>query len=179
MPSADQVPVNSSHSTMHWPLWVVLIAGSTGSALRAVRPPNLHITPDARCDLVYAARAAETFLAFTPGHHRPRHPGDLVGERDGCDLRGSPRQQRGEPRPMLGAMDLGIADHGECASSQQAAQIAIAAFAYQLPSRSLPPLEFCLGTNRSRPRSPFLTETSSDLQRWQPERSPTPERARP
>src|SRR6187401_2939062 len=45
MPSADQVPVNSSHSTMLWPMWVVLIAGSTGSALRAVRPPNLHITP--------------------------------------------------------------------------------------------------------------------------------------
>jgi hypothetical protein len=31
---------------MHWHLWVVLIAGSTGSALRAVRPPNLHITPN-------------------------------------------------------------------------------------------------------------------------------------
>ena len=38
-------------------MWVVLIAGSTGSALRAVRPPNLHITPDARCDLVQAASA--------------------------------------------------------------------------------------------------------------------------
>jgi hypothetical protein len=46
MPSADQVPVKSPHSTMHWHQWVVLIAGSTGSALRAVRPPNLHITPD-------------------------------------------------------------------------------------------------------------------------------------
>ena len=45
MPSADQVPVKSPHSTMHWHMWVVLIAGSTGSALRAVRPPNLHITP--------------------------------------------------------------------------------------------------------------------------------------
>jgi hypothetical protein len=33
---------------MLWPKWVVLIAGSTGSALRAVRPPNCHITPDAR-----------------------------------------------------------------------------------------------------------------------------------
>src|SRR5664280_2886979 len=32
MPSADQVPVNSSHSTMRWHKWVVLIAGSTGSA---------------------------------------------------------------------------------------------------------------------------------------------------
>jgi hypothetical protein len=37
--------------------WVVLIAGSTGSALRAVRPPNLHITPVVRRDLVYAASA--------------------------------------------------------------------------------------------------------------------------
>jgi len=45
MPSADQVPVNNTHSTMRWHKWVVLIAGSTGSALRAVRPPNLHITP--------------------------------------------------------------------------------------------------------------------------------------
>src|SRR5665811_2346538 len=34
MPSADQVPVKSTHSTMRWHKWVVLIAGSTGSALR-------------------------------------------------------------------------------------------------------------------------------------------------
>src|SRR6476660_3946685 len=58
MPSADQVPVKSSHSTMQWHLWVVLIAGATGSALRAVRPPNLHITPDdSQRDLYYAASA--------------------------------------------------------------------------------------------------------------------------
>src|SRR5262249_44910822 len=44
MPSADQVPVKSPHSIMHWHVWVVLIAGSTGTALRAVRPPNLHVT---------------------------------------------------------------------------------------------------------------------------------------
>src|SRR6266403_5012292 len=31
MPSADQVPVKTSHSTMRWHMWVVLIAGSTGS----------------------------------------------------------------------------------------------------------------------------------------------------
>ena len=35
-----------------------LIAGSTGSAIRVVRPPNLHITPGVRRDLVYAASAA-------------------------------------------------------------------------------------------------------------------------
>src|SRR3954468_23773216 len=57
MPSADQVPVKTSHSTMHWHMWVVLIAGSTGSALHAVRSSNLHITPDARRYLVYAASA--------------------------------------------------------------------------------------------------------------------------
>jgi hypothetical protein len=57
MPSADQVPVNSTHSTMRWHKWVVLIAGSTGSALRAVRPPNLYIKPIDRRDLVYAASA--------------------------------------------------------------------------------------------------------------------------
>ena len=52
MSSADQVPVKNPHSTMRWHKWVVLIAGSTGSALRAVRPPNRHITPVARRDLV-------------------------------------------------------------------------------------------------------------------------------
>src|SRR6187200_3500745 len=57
MPSADRVPVKSPHSTMQWHMWVVPIAGSTGSALRAVRPPNLHITPDVRRDLVHAASA--------------------------------------------------------------------------------------------------------------------------
>src|SRR3954451_19443690 len=51
MPSADQVPVKSTHSKMRWHMWVVPIAGSTGSALRAVRPPNLHITPGDRRDL--------------------------------------------------------------------------------------------------------------------------------
>jgi hypothetical protein len=50
-------PVNNPHSIMLWHKWVVLIAGSTGSALRAVRPPNLHITPVARRDLVYRASA--------------------------------------------------------------------------------------------------------------------------
>jgi hypothetical protein len=52
MPSADQVPVKSTHSMMLWPEWVVLIAGSTGAALRAVRPPNRYVTPDFRRDKV-------------------------------------------------------------------------------------------------------------------------------
>src|ERR1700692_1507320 len=57
MPSADQVPIKLTHLTMLRPKWVVLIAGSTGSALRAVRPPNFHITPVVRRDLVYRASA--------------------------------------------------------------------------------------------------------------------------
>src|SRR5665213_2228461 len=65
MPSADQVPVKSTHSRMRWHMWVVLIAGTTGSALRAVCPPNLHITPDVRRDLVYAA-SATGFLYRSP-----------------------------------------------------------------------------------------------------------------
>src|SRR5580700_9731968 len=65
MPSADQIPTNSSHSRMPRHKWVVLIAGSTGSALRAVRPPNLHITPVTRRDLVYAA-SATGFLYRSP-----------------------------------------------------------------------------------------------------------------
>src|ERR1035437_4071850 len=72
MPSADQVPTNNSHSRMLWHKWVVLIAGSTGSALRADRPPNFHITPVVRRDLVYRAsatgslyRSPLTIMAFS------------------------------------------------------------------------------------------------------------------
>src|SRR5260370_42464372 len=62
-------------------------------------------------------------LAFS--HHGPGHPRDLVGERDGGNLRWPPRQQRREPGPMLGAMDLGVADNGERTGHKQAAQIAV------------------------------------------------------
>ena len=93
MPSADQVPTKSSHSTMLWHKWVVLIAGSTGSALRAVRPPNLHITPDVRRDLVYAASATGSLYRSPLGHHGPDHPRNLVGERDSRNLGRPPCQQ--------------------------------------------------------------------------------------
>ena len=113
---------------MLWPLWVVLIAGSTGSALRAVRPPNF--TSRRMPGVISSSRERGWLLiAFALGHHRPRYPCDLVGERDGRDLRGSPRQQRSEPGPMLGAMDFGVADHRQRAGREQAAQIAIASFA--------------------------------------------------
>src|SRR5271170_463237 len=129
MPSADQVPVKCPHSTMRWRKWVVLIAESTGSALRAVRPfqPSHHAGCPTRS---LSRRKCDGFLiALAPGHHCPCHSGNLVGERDGRDLGGPPRQQRRKPGPMLGAMDLRIADHGECPGREQAAQVAIALLA--------------------------------------------------
>src|SRR4029079_8246591 len=128
MPSADQVPVNRPHSTMLWHEWVVLIAGSTGSALRAVRPPNLHITTcyPARSRL---RRKRDGFLvSLALDHHGPNHSRDFVGERDSRNLGRAPRQQGREPGPMFGAMDLGVTDDGERAGHEQAAQIAVPLF---------------------------------------------------
>jgi hypothetical protein len=45
---------------MLWPMWVVLIAGSTGSALRAVRPPNLHVSRTAAAQAASAVSMAST-----------------------------------------------------------------------------------------------------------------------
>ena len=126
--------------------------------------------------VISLSRERDRFPAFAPGHDRPRHSSDLVGERDSCDLCRSPCQQCGEPGSMPGAMDFGIADDGQCAGREQVAQIAIASLANvaepvpQGRSRSV------LGRGRSRPRSPALTGTSSDQRRWQPEQSPIPDR---
>ena len=52
-----------------------------------------------------------------------------------------------EFRPILGAVELGIADDGECAGHEQAAQITVPLLLKILPSLSRPPLECCLGTS--------------------------------
>ena len=128
MPSADQVPTKSSHSRMPWHKWVVLIAGSTGTALRAVRPTNLHITPASGA--ISLSREREGFLVMlVPGHHSPGHSGDLVGERDRSNLRWPPCQQSSEPRSVVGAMDLGISNDSKRAGHEQATYIAVALFA--------------------------------------------------
>ncbi len=65
MPSADRVPVKSSHSTMLWPKWVVPITGSTSSALHAVCPfqPFFH----ASAGVVSPVLTAECYLASATG----------------------------------------------------------------------------------------------------------------
>src|SRR6187401_2555767 len=88
MPSADQVPVKTSHSTMHWHEWVVLIAGSTGSALRAVRSSNLHIAPDVRRDLVLRRKRDGLSVTLALSHHGPGHSDKLVGSATEATLAG-------------------------------------------------------------------------------------------
>jgi hypothetical protein len=62
---------------MLWLKWVVLIAGSTGSALRSVA---LFITPVGRRDLVYAASATGCWLGFSfGGQFQVLAIGDLSG----------------------------------------------------------------------------------------------------
>ena len=115
-------------------------------------------------------------LAF--GHHRPRHPGDLVGERDGHDLRRPPRQQCCEPRSMFGAVDFGIADHCQRAGREQAAQIAIASFADNCRACLCRHSSSASARARSRLRNPALIGTPSDPRCWLPEQSPMQDRRR-
>ena len=114
---------------MLWPMWVIPIAGSTGSAHALFALPTFTSRRMPGVDLRSSRERGRFLVAFTLGRDRPGHPCDLVGECDGRDLRWPPRQQSGEPRPMLGAMDFGIANDGERARREQVAQIAITASA--------------------------------------------------
>ena len=90
--------------------------------------PSHHAGYPARSRL---SRKRDGFLvSLAPGHHGPDHSRDLVGERDGRNLRRSPRQQCRKPGPMFGAMDLGVTDDRKCAGHKQAAQIAVTLLAY-------------------------------------------------
>src|SRR6267143_5908950 len=70
--------------------------------------PSHHAGYPARSRLCRKGDRILVTLAFS--HHGPGHPSDLVGERDGGNLRWPPRQQCPEPGSMLGAMDLGVAE---------------------------------------------------------------------
>ena len=73
-------PTKSSHSRMPWHKWVVLIARSTGSGLRAVRSSQLshHAGCPARSRL--PRKRDWLLVSLAPGHHGPDHSRDLVGE---------------------------------------------------------------------------------------------------
>ena len=80
------VPINIPHSTILGDSWVVLIAGWTGSALRAVRPPNFTSRQVSGAISLCRKRGDPVTLAL--GHRGPGHSCELVGERDGSDLVG-------------------------------------------------------------------------------------------
>jgi hypothetical protein len=101
-----------------WPMWVVLIAGSTRTALSAVRPPNRYDTPGV-VGIVRSWPSLPKPFWRVCWRARWQRPWWV-----------SPGQQSSEPRPMPRAMYLGMADHGELTSREQAAQIAIALFAH-------------------------------------------------
>jgi len=121
MPSADQVPG-------HKPAF--------DNALAQVGCPDRRIGPA----LHYVLFALPTFtsrrmsarsrlrrkrdgllVTLALGHHGPGHPRNLVASAMAADLGRAPPQQRREPGPMLGAVDLGVADDGECSGHEQAA----------------------------------------------------------
>ena len=78
MPSADQVAVNNSHSSMQWPKWVVLIAGSTGSVHHAMVRGAISSDP----------QRGWIIISLAPSHHCPGHSGKLVRKRDSGDFVG-------------------------------------------------------------------------------------------
>jgi hypothetical protein len=99
---------------MLWPIWVVLTAGSIGSALRAVRPPNHPITPDLRGDLIQGMPGRPT---RRPQRNRASQrgrdgvgPASSAGATDpalGCvaSFLGPVEYGMGRPGPALGAAD--------------------------------------------------------------------------
>ncbi len=83
-----------------WPKWVVLITGSTGLHYVLSALSNRSVTPYRR-DLVLHSRASSRPrlpgerdrlpVPLTLGHHRPRHPRELIGQRDRGDSRAAAR----------------------------------------------------------------------------------------
>ena len=91
---------NATYSKMPWPKWVVPIAGFTGSALSAVRPPKRHITPDCQRELqrrnctsagfaplVQCHRLSRTTRVHEPNNEFPRLL--LKGDKQGNQKEGT------------------------------------------------------------------------------------------
>ena len=112
MPSADRVPVKSSHSTMLWPMWVVLITGHAES-MSPTRPvlhyvlsalSSHHTAPIGAIPPVVASPLSgkrDGFpVALALGHHRPGHARDLVGKSIAATF--------------VGRRSSSLASHGRC-----------------------------------------------------------------
>src|SRR6476646_6951425 len=125
MPSADQVPTKSSHSTMLWHKWVVLIAGSTGSALRAVRPPNRHITPVIRRDLLYAASATGSLYRSPLTIMAQTIRAILLASAIAATFVGRRASKAVSQGRCSVPWTFGVTDDGKRACREQAAQIAV------------------------------------------------------
>ena len=81
-------PGQSPHSMMQWHKWVVLIAGSTALHYVLFALPTFT---SRRMSCLRRKRDGFS-VALASGHHRPGHPGDLVGECEGRNLGRSPYQ---------------------------------------------------------------------------------------
>ena len=122
--------------------------------------PTVHLRRSLARTRLYCRRRLprkrdRLLVTLALGHHRPGHPGELIGKRYRRILCWPPLHQRCQPRPMLGAMHFRIFYDCQRADAEERSQIPIPAFV-MLPSLSRPPLEFCLGTSpiqaaKSRP----------------------------
>ena len=140
-------PVIGTHSTMRWRKSVVLIAGSTGSALRAVRPfrPSHHAgVSDA---ISFAASTTGSLCGSPLGHHRQTIRAILLASAMAATLVAAAPATLVSQGPVLGAIDLGVTDDGERAGHEQAARMTVTLFADTPSLLALPPL----GASRHQP----------------------------
>ena len=153
MLSADRVPVKSSRSrrsgasglSCPWPTGM--------GALQVFALSNFVARIAPRVQIPQAGGVAR--IRFVPRHHRPGDPRHLVGQRDRRDLHRSALHQLHQPWMARVAELLGAPDHRERSDDENWRRYRFPAL-LMLPSFSLPPVEFCLGTSpiqalRSRP----------------------------
>jgi hypothetical protein len=103
MPSADQVPTKQLAFKNALAHVGCPDRRSTGSALRAVRRPN--VTSRQLPGMISLSRKRDGFfVSLARGRHGPDHPRDFISERDSRNLSRPPGQQRRKPVPIFGAL---------------------------------------------------------------------------
>ena len=113
---------------MHWHEWVVLIAGSTASHYVLFALPNLHIVPDAgTISLTPRVRWVSCTVHLWPSWPTPFLPSCRQARPPRRSLAAAPTTWQAKASAWF--LPLGIADHGQRAGGEQAAQIAITSLA--------------------------------------------------